>query len=76
MLDAALIEKCADPSLKPAIVEKFVKAAGSPDPLTIVPDQRLRDQTGLIEKRGFSAHRSSTKGSEDETENRAADIGG
>jgi hypothetical protein len=35
MLDAALIEKCADPSLKPAIVEQFVKAAGSPDPLAI-----------------------------------------
>ena len=35
MLDAAMIEKCADPSLKPAIVEKFVKAAGSPEPLAI-----------------------------------------
>lgn len=35
MLDAAMIEKCADPSLKPAIVEQFVKAAGSPDPLAI-----------------------------------------
>lgn len=35
MLDAAMIEKCADPSLKPAIVEKFVKEAGSPDPLAI-----------------------------------------
>lgn len=35
MLDAALIEKCADPSLPPAIVEQFVQAAGSPDPLAI-----------------------------------------
>jgi hypothetical protein len=35
MLDAALILKCADPSLKPAIVEQFVEAAGSPDPLAI-----------------------------------------
>ncbi|WP_315927456.1 TraH family protein [Mesorhizobium sp. SP-1A] len=35
MLDAALIEKCADPSLSPAIVEQFVEAAGSPDPLAI-----------------------------------------
>ena len=35
MLDAALIKECADPSLKPAIVEQFVEAAGSPDPLAI-----------------------------------------
>jgi len=35
MLDAALIEKCADPSLTPAIVERFVEAVGSPDPLAI-----------------------------------------
>jgi hypothetical protein len=35
MLDAALIKECADPSLKPAIVEQFVAAAGSPDPLTV-----------------------------------------
>lgn len=35
MLDAALIEKCADPSLPPAIVEQFVEAAGSPDPHTV-----------------------------------------
>jgi hypothetical protein len=35
MLDAALIEKCADPSLTPAIVEQFVAAAGSEDPLAI-----------------------------------------
>jgi hypothetical protein len=35
MLDAALIGKCADPSLTPAIVEQFVQVAGSSDPLAI-----------------------------------------
>lgn len=35
MVDAALIEKCADPSLTPAIVEQFVAATGSEDPLAI-----------------------------------------
>lgn len=35
MVDAALINDCADPSLRPAIVEKFVAAAGSEDPLAI-----------------------------------------
>ncbi len=35
MLDAGLIEKCADPSLTPAIVEQFVAAAGSDDPLAV-----------------------------------------
>jgi hypothetical protein len=35
MIDTALIEKCADPSLTPAIVEQFVSAAGSDDPLAI-----------------------------------------
>ena len=35
MLDAALIKECADPSLKPAIVEQFVQAVGSDDPLVI-----------------------------------------
>lgn len=33
MLDAAVIKDCADPSLKPAIVEQFVAAAGSTDPI-------------------------------------------
>lgn len=33
--DADLLRRCADPSLKPAIVEQFVKAAGSPDPLAV-----------------------------------------
>lgn len=35
MLDVALIQQCADPSLKPAVVEQFVSAAGSNDPLAI-----------------------------------------
>ncbi|MCW1410718.1 MULTISPECIES: TraH family protein [Rhizobium] len=35
MLDADLIRHCGDPSLKPAIVERFVSAAGSNDPLAI-----------------------------------------
>lgn len=34
-MDAAFIKECADPSLKPAIVEQFVELAGSPDPLSI-----------------------------------------
>jgi len=35
MIDQALIEKCADPSLTPAIVEEFVSSAGADDPLTL-----------------------------------------
>lgn len=35
MVDAALIQQCADPGLKPAIVEKFIAQAGSSDPLTV-----------------------------------------
>jgi len=35
MLDAALIKECADPSLGPDIVEQFVQAVGSEDPLAI-----------------------------------------
>lgn len=35
MLEAVLIKECADPSLKPAIVEQFVQAVGSDDPLAI-----------------------------------------
>lgn len=34
-IDAELIHTCADPSLKPAIIERFIKASGSPDPLTV-----------------------------------------
>jgi hypothetical protein len=35
MVDAALLQQCADPALKPAIVEQFIERAGSQDPLTI-----------------------------------------
>ncbi|WFU06854.1 TraH family protein (plasmid) [Rhizobium sp. CB3171] len=35
MLDAALIQQCADPSLASTIVEQFVTAAGSSDPLAV-----------------------------------------
>jgi TraH_2 len=35
MIDAATIHQCADPGVKPAIVEKFVRAVGSPDPLAV-----------------------------------------
>ncbi|MBD8689525.1 MULTISPECIES: TraH family protein [unclassified Rhizobium] len=35
MLDAALIKECADPSLKLAMVEQFIAAAGSSDPLAV-----------------------------------------
>ncbi len=35
MFDPALITKCADPDLKPAIVEKFIAQAGSPNPLMV-----------------------------------------
>jgi len=35
MIDQAMIEKCADPSLTPAIVEQFVSSAGADDPLTL-----------------------------------------
>jgi len=35
MLDAALIKECSDRSLKPAIVEQFINAAGSNDALAV-----------------------------------------
>ena len=35
MVDADLIKQCADPSLPPAIVEKFIEHGGALDPLTI-----------------------------------------
>ncbi|MGV2168773.1 TraH family protein [Agrobacterium tumefaciens] len=35
MFDAVLIQQCADPTLKPAIVEQFITRAGSQDPLAI-----------------------------------------
>lgn len=54
MIEAALIEQCADPSLKPAIVEEFLAAAGSDDPLNVtvragsktflVPEAKSREE--------------------------------
>lgn len=35
MIDAILIEQCADQSLKPAIIRRFVEEAGTDDPLAI-----------------------------------------
>lgn len=35
MSDPALIAKCADPNLRPAIVEKFIAEAGSSNPLMV-----------------------------------------
>ncbi|NEK18081.1 TraH family protein [Rhizobium leguminosarum] len=35
MVDAALIQQCADPALKPAIVEQFIERAGSQDSLAV-----------------------------------------
>ena len=35
MVDAALIRECADPTLKPAIVEKFLEKVGTNDPLAL-----------------------------------------
>ncbi len=35
MVDAALIHQCADATLKPAIVERFIAEAGSTDPLAV-----------------------------------------
>ncbi|NTF16493.1 TraH family protein [Agrobacterium tumefaciens] len=35
MVDAALIQQCADSGLKPAIVEQFIERAGSRDPLAV-----------------------------------------
>jgi hypothetical protein len=34
-IDADLIQRCADPSLTPAIVESFVKSVGSDNPLSV-----------------------------------------
>ncbi|WP_064697395.1 TraH family protein [Rhizobium aegyptiacum] len=35
MVDAALIQQCADPGLKPALVNQFIERAGSQDPLAV-----------------------------------------
>jgi hypothetical protein len=35
MVDAALVHACADPALKPAIVERFIDKVGTNDPLAL-----------------------------------------
>ncbi|MBB6469407.1 hypothetical protein HNQ96_005297 [Aminobacter lissarensis] len=48
MIDAALIQKCADPALKPAIVKRFIAEAGASDPLTVTV--RSGDRVVLVPK--------------------------
>jgi len=48
MLDTAFIQQCADPSLKPAIVQQFIARAGSQDPLAITV--RSGNQVVLVPK--------------------------
>lgn len=48
MLDAVLIQQCADPSLKPAIVEQFIAKAGSQDPLAVTV--RSANRVVLVQK--------------------------
>ena len=49
-MDAAFIAKCADPSLAPAIVEQFISAVGSDDPLaaTLKADGRPNRGTAML----------------------------
>lgn len=48
MIDAALIEKCAESTVKPAIVERFIAEAGSSDPLAVTI--RSGDRVVLVPK--------------------------
>lgn len=48
MVDAALVQQCADPSLKISIVERFIALAGSSDPLAITV--RSGDRVILVPK--------------------------
>ncbi|QXC52491.1 conjugal transfer protein TraH (plasmid) [Agrobacterium salinitolerans] len=50
MVDAALIKQCADPGLKPAIVEQFIERAGSQDPLAVTV--RSGNRVVLVPKPG------------------------
>lgn len=60
-MDVALIQQCADPGLKPAIVEKFIARAGAGDPLAIsvraggrvilVPPPKSPDDTMALARR-------------------------
>jgi len=48
MIDAALIQQCADKAIKREIVVMFIKRAGPRDPLTITV--RLRSRNVLLPK--------------------------
>ncbi|MBO0134185.1 TraH family protein [Agrobacterium burrii] len=48
MVDAALVQHCADPGLKLAVVEQFIERAGSQDPLAIMV--RSGNRTVLVPK--------------------------
>ncbi|MCO5154008.1 MULTISPECIES: TraH family protein [unclassified Shinella] len=50
MVDAALIQQCADPGLKPAIVELFIARAGSQDPIAVTV--RSGNRVVLVPKPG------------------------
>ncbi|WP_367117752.1 hypothetical protein [Mesorhizobium sp.] len=42
MVDAALIQQCADTGLKPTFVERFIAEAGSPGPLAVTVRSGVR----------------------------------
>ncbi|MDQ0995987.1 hypothetical protein QFZ34_001164 [Phyllobacterium ifriqiyense] len=48
MLDAALIQQCADPSLETSLVQHFIARAGSSDPLAVTV--RSGNRVILVEK--------------------------
>lgn len=48
MIDAALIQQCADPSLETSIVQHFIARAGSSDPLAVTV--RSGNRVILVEK--------------------------
>ncbi|RWF84097.1 MAG: conjugal transfer protein TraH [Mesorhizobium sp.] len=48
MIDAAVIQQCANPALKPAIVERFIAEVGKPDPLAVTV--RSGDRVVLVPK--------------------------
>lgn len=52
MVDAALIQQCADPGLKPGIVVQFIERAGSQDPLAVTV--RSGNRMVLVPKPGMS----------------------
>lgn len=54
MLEAALVEKCADPSLDVHVVEAFVRAVGNGDPLAVTvrvgPKRILTEKADTLEE--------------------------